>query len=247
MPAAPAASGRLFFDGAPSRRSALRWAGAGAAGLMLGACASAPPPAAVTDDWHDVPLPGKRKTDYRWESQPEGRVIVASADHSASMYRKRVNRPAGVVREVEFSWWVQSLPEGGDISESGATDAAARVIFAFGGDVSKLSQRTQTMFELARTLTGEAPPYASLAYVWDAAAPVGKVVVHPRTDRMRKIVVESGRDGLRQWKRYRRSLAADYRAAYGEAPGPLLAVAVMTDGDNTNSRLVTRYRDIVWS
>jgi head-tail adaptor len=72
------------------------------------------------------------------------------------------------------------------------------------------------------------------------------VVVHPRTDRMRKIVVESGRESLRQWRRYRRSLAADYRLAFGEAPGPLLAVAVMTDGDNTRSRLLTRYRDISW-
>jgi hypothetical protein len=102
------------------------------------------------------------------------------------------------------------------------------------------------MFELARTLSGEAPPYATLAYVWDATAPVGRVVVHPRTDRMRKIVVESGRESLRQWRRYRRSLAADYRLAFGEPPGPLLAVAVMTDGDNTRSRLLTRYRDISW-
>lgn len=31
---------------------------------------------------------------------------------------------------------------------------------------------------------------------------------------------------------------------FGEAPGPLLAVAVLTDGDNTHSQLTTRYRDI---
>jgi head-tail adaptor len=61
---------------------------------------------------------------------------------------------------------------------------------------------------------------------------------------VRKIVVESWPAGLRQWKRYRRTLAADYRLAFGEAPGPLLAVAVMTDGDNTRSLLTTRYRDI---
>ena len=102
------------------------------------------------------------------------------------------------------------------------------------------------LFELARTLTGEAPPFATLAYVWDTRAPVGHVVVHPRTDRMRKIVVESGPDGMRRWRRYRRSLVADYQLAFGEAAGPLLAVAVMTDGDNTGSRLTTHYRDIVW-
>jgi Protein of unknown function (DUF3047) len=160
------------------------------------------------------------------------------------MYRKRVTRSAALLRDVEFSWLAQALPEGGDVSDADASDAAARVLFAFGGDHARLSARNQLSFELARTLTGEAPPFATLAYVWDTSAPVGRVVTHPRSDRVRKIVVESGRDGLRQWKRYRRSLSADYRLAFGDAPGPLLAMAVMTDGDNTRSQLTTRYRDI---
>ena len=226
-----------------ARRQALRLFAGAAAGSLLGACATTPVPP-PPDDWHDVPLPGKRPTAYRWELLPEGRVLVAQAEASASMYRKRVNRPAEALRDVQFAWWAQALPEGGDVSDVEATDAAARVLFAFGGDHSKLSVRNQMMFELARMLTGEAPPFATLAYVWDAKAPVGRVVVHPRTDRMRKIVVESGSNGLGQWKRYRRSLVADYKLAFGEAPGPLLAVAVMTDGDNTRSRLTTRYRDI---
>jgi len=212
---------------------------------MLGACTTTPP--LPTDDWHDVPLPGKRRTTYRWVSLPEGRVLLAQADNSASMFRKRLAKPADGVRHVEFSWSVQSLPKGGDVADADACDAAARVMFAFGGDHAKLSLRNRMMFDLAHAVTGESPPFATLAYVWDTAAPVGRVVLHPRTDRMRKIVVESGSDGLRQWKRYRRSLGADYRMAFGEAPGPLLAVAVMTDGDNTRSRLTTRYRDIVWA
>jgi Protein of unknown function (DUF3047) len=189
---------------------------------------------------------GKRRTAYRWELMPEGRVLVAQADNSASMYRKRMSRPADTLRDVEFSWLVQALPEGGDVSDANACDAAARVLFAFGGDHARLSARNQLMFELTRTLTGEAPPFATLAYVWDASAPVGHVVTHPRSDRVRKIIVESGPRGLRQWQRYRRTLSADFRLAFGEAPGPLLAVAVMTDGDNTHSQLTTRYRDIAF-
>jgi len=212
---------------------------------MFGACSTAPPsePPSV-EAWHDVPLPGKRRTAYRWELLPEGRVLVAAADNSASMYRKHVARPADTLGDVEFSWRVQALPQDGDVSDPDAADAAARVLFAFGGDHSRLSARTQMLFELARTLTGEAPPFATLAYVWDNSAPVGRVITHPRSDRVRKIVVESGRDGLRQWKRYRRALSADYRLAFGEAPGPLLAVAVMTDGDNTRSQLTTHYGTI---
>jgi hypothetical protein len=228
-----------------SRRRVLSLAAAGAAGSMLGACGSMPAVPADAE-WHDVPLPGKRRTQYRWEIQPEGRVLLAQANASASMFRKRLARPAEAPSEVEFAWWTQTLPEGGDVSDAESSDAAARVLFAFGGDHAKLSVRNQMMFEMAQSLTGEAPPFATLAYVWDATAPVGRLVVHPRTDRIRKIVVESGSEGLRQWRRYRRSLAADYRFAFGEAPGPLLAVAVMTDGDNTRSRLITRYRDIAW-
>jgi hypothetical protein len=118
------------------------------------------------------------------------------------------------------------------------------VLLAFGGDHTRLPARTQMMFELARALTGETPPYATLAYVWDAKASVGSVVTHPRSDRVRKLVVESGSGALRQWRYYRRNVANDFRLAFGEVPGPLLAMAVMTDGDNTGSTLHTRYRDI---
>jgi Protein of unknown function (DUF3047) len=215
-----------------------------AAASMFGACTTPPIATPGAEDWHDVPLPGKRRTAYQWELTPAGRELVARADNSASMYRKRVARPAQTLRDVEFSWMVQTLPEGGDVTDANACDAAARVLFAFGGDHARLSARNQLSFELARTLTGEAPPFATLAYVWDTVAPVGRVVTHPRSDRVRKIVVESGPGGLRQWKRYRRSLNADYALAFGEAPGPLLAMAVMTDGDNTQSQLTTRYRDI---
>lgn len=215
----------------------------------LAGCAGLPstPDATVHPEdvvWQNVPIPGKARTTYRWERREGRRELVAHADNSASIFRRRFDKPMLVPREVEFGWWAQDLPRGGDVAESGRTDAAARVMFAFDGDRSRLSQRTQIMFDLALTLTGEAPPYATLVYVWDSSAPVGTVIVHPRNDRVRKIVVESGHGALRQWRHYRRSLADDYQQAFGEPPGPVLGVAVMTDGDNTRSRLTTRYSDI---
>jgi Protein of unknown function (DUF3047) len=228
----------------PARRQVITLLAGAAAASMLSACTTPPAAPPTAEDWHDVPLPGKPRTTYHWELTPQGRELVARADRSASMYRRRLQEPSDGLHEVEFSWWADALPEGGDVSDGSASDAAARVLFAFGGDHARLSTRNQLSFELARTLTGEAPPFATLAYVWDTSAPVGSVVTHPRSDRVRKIVVESGPGALRQWKRYRRTLGADFRFAFGEAPGPLLAVAVMTDGDNTRSRLTTRYRDI---
>ena len=226
---------------------ALRIALAISSALLVGACATPPArPAApvLVADWHAVPLPGKRPTDYRGEHKDGRSAVAARADGSASMWRRRVARPADAIGEVEFSWWAQALPAQADVSQAEHGDAAARVIFAFAGDSGRLSARNQMLFDLTQALTGEPPPFATLVYVWDAKAAVGSVIVHPRSDRIRKIVVESGTSNLHRWRSYRRNLAADFRLAFGEAPGALQAMALMTDGDNTLSQLATWYGDI---
>ena len=76
-------------------------------------------------------------------------------------------------------------------------------------------------------------------YVWDARAPVGTVIVNPRSDRVRKIVVDSGPMNLKRWRDHRRDLRADFELAFGEEPGPLRSIAVMTDSDNTGSRALS--------
>jgi hypothetical protein len=88
------------------------------------------------------------------------------------------------------------------------------------------------------------PPYATLMYVWDNEAPVDSVVVNPRTDRVRKIVLDSGPQHLGRWRDHQRDLAADFRRAFGEEPGRLVAVAVMTDGDNTRSSTRAWYGEV---
>ena len=218
-----------------------------AAATLAGCAAPAvhPTDPVAAADWHAVALPGKRPTEYLNERKDGRDAVAARADRSASMWRRQVARASDALGQVEFSWWVQALPTDADVAQAELADAPARVMFAFAGDTSRLSARNQMLFDLARALTGEPPPYATLVYVWDAKAPVGSVIVHPRTDRIRKIVVESGSSGLRKWRNYRRDLAADFRLAFGEVPGALQAMALMTDGDNTQSRLATWYGDIV--
>jgi hypothetical protein len=78
-------------------------------------------------------------------------------------------------------------------------------------------------------------------YVWESSAPVGTVIIDGRSDRVRKIVVDSGAAHLRGWRDHRRDLVADFRLAFGEDPGPLTAIALMTDSDNTRSRAEAWY------
>ncbi len=191
--------------------------------------------------WHAVALPGKEATRYSWARKDGRAALAAVSEASASMYRQHVSKAPGDLGDVSFSWWVQDLVVGGNVAEAAREDAPARVMFAFGGDTARLPMRTRALFELAEALTGERPPYATLMYVWDAQAPVGSVIVNPRSDRIRKIVVDSGPAELRRWRLHRRNLVADFHLAFGEAPGALRSIAVMTDSDNTRSRAASWY------
>jgi hypothetical protein len=213
--------------------------GAGSPGAADSAAA-----AASAADWKAVPLPGKASTQYRPVSVDGRRAIHARAERSASMWRQQLRvRPQDLGR-LTFSWKVPRLIEGADLSSSEADDTPVRVVLAFDGDHGRLSMRNRMLFDLAQALTGEAPPFATLMYVWEPKAAVGSVIRAPRTDRVRGLVVESGGQRLDQWLHYERDIVADFRQAYGEDPGELIGVAVMTDSDNTSSEIEAFYGGI---
>lgn len=208
---------------------------------LLAGCAAttAPPPAA--QGWQPLSLPGKTATRYSWTEKDGRPALEAASERSASIWRKRLEPAVLSIGEVGFSWWVQDLIPNASVADIDHEDAVARVIFGFAGDIGQLPLRTRMKFELAQALTGEVPPYATLMYVWDSKLPVGTVVINPRSDRIRKIVVDSGPLELRRWRDHRRDLAADFRLAFGEAPGSLISMAVMTDTDNNRATARTWY------
>jgi len=195
----------------------------------------------LPDGWQPVALPGKLRTHYG-PARKDGRdAMAARSQRSASMLRKRVQVAPESLGAVTFSWWVDDLIADASVADIDREDAPARVLFGFEGDMARLPVRTRLMFELAQALTGETPPYATLMYVWDAKAPVGTVIVNPRSDRIRKIVVDSGPLNLKRWRDHRRDLRADFKLAFGEDPGTLQSIAVMTDSDNTRSSALSWY------
>jgi hypothetical protein len=227
----------------------MRWRGVVCGGLLLAGCASVAPPvhdgvAEVLPGWQEFVLPGKRSTHYwaGWEG-PQ-RVVHARADASASMLRRRVRIEAAELGSVEFSWRAGALIDGADLTDADASDSPTRIVLAFDGDPARLSQRNRMLFDLAQVVSGEAPPYATLMYVWDSRAAPETVIASRRTDRVRKIVVESGPERRGRWLHYRRDIAADYRRVFGEAPGALIGVGLMTDADNTRSRAEASYGEV---
>jgi Protein of unknown function (DUF3047) len=185
--------------------------------------------------WQHFTLPGKTSTEYL-RTRVDGRdAMAANAASSASLMRKAVNIPASELDNIKFSWKVPDLIDQADLAVRENADSPVRIVLAFDGDRSKFSAKNAILSELAHVMTGEPMPYATLMYVWSNQRAPGSVIISSRTDRVRKIVVESGALNLNQWLDYERNIRADFEKAFGEAPGALIAVGIMTDTDNTRT------------
>jgi hypothetical protein len=138
---------------------------------------------------------------------------------------------------LQWRWKTDALVPGADNRDKKREDAPLRVIVGFDGDLSTLppSEKGLLLADL---------PYATLMYIWSDHAAVESVIPSAHTSRVKMLVVASGARGLGQWHTERRNLAADYRRAFGTAPGRVLSVAVMTDTDNTGTKAVGEYADI---
>ncbi|OYU32297.1 MAG: hypothetical protein CFE39_04200 [Comamonadaceae bacterium PBBC2] len=228
--------------------------------VILGGCAwhIAPAPSVVSKpsqgplvfkpqdkaQWEVVTLPGKLRTAFRLEQRDQRPAVLAHAQSSASMLRQRVNIAPEQLGQLQFEWQVENLMATADMSVRELEDSPVRVILAFEGDRSQFSAKNAMLSELTQALTGEAMPYATLMYVWSNQHPVDTVIINPRTDRVRKWVVESGPQHLNQWRQYRRDIRADFEKAFGEPPGKLVALAIMTDSDNTQGNVRAWYGNI---
>ena len=210
--------------------------------LLLAACAPLPPapvagpPDSIWQDWSHQSLPGKTPTLFK-NVRIDGRdAIAVDARSSASLLRHKLRVEPEGLGALRFSWKVPALMEDADLATREKDDAPVRLVLVFEGDRSRFSARDAALSELARMLTGEEMPYATLMYVWCNRREPGTVITSPRTDRIRKLVVESGRTHLNEWREYERDIRADYLRAFGEEPGALVGMAIMTDSDNTRSR-----------
>lgn len=191
--------------------------------------------------WEALILPGKNAAPFEPAIAMGEEALRVQADSSVSILRQRFGEGLPSVGRLSFSWKIDVLPVKADLRDAQAEDAPVRIVLAFGGDRSLLSPRTHRLSELSRLLTGEDLPYATLAYVWSDGEPLETVINNPRTDRIRKLVVETGDRSLGRWRKYDRDVQTDFIRAFGEPPGPLLAIALMTDTDNTSSQLQAWY------
>ena len=195
--------------------------------------------------WEIFRVPGKQPGHYRYV-QHEGRdAVLALADASGSMLRHRQHVEPDNLGRVSFSWNVPAATLEANASLPRLEDVPVRLVLAFEGDRSRFSLKNSLLSELSQLLTGEQLPYATLIYSWSRVSPPGEVIFNDQTDRIRKLVVESGDSGYNQWRSYERDIRADFRRTFGEEPGALSSFAVFTEGEKDQGLLQAWYGPVM--
>lgn len=206
-----------------------------------------PPGEALPQGWQPWILSSfKRPTSYRLVSREGKTVVRAEARSSASGLIHPLVLNPGTYPLLQWRWKVDELIARADNTQKHLEDAPARLVVSFDGDMEKLTPQDRMLFDNVRILTGQQMPYATLMYIWGNRSPRETVIPNKHTSRVRMIVVESGRDKLGSWQDVTRHVIEDYRRAFGEEPGRISAVGIMTDTDNTGGNAQAYYGDIVF-
>src|SRR5690606_12607152 len=130
---------------------------------------------------------GKRTPTLYTPTQHAGRpALQADSTGGDSLVRMRLQATEPPAGRLLFSWFTHGLNHDADLADAAVDDAVVRVILQFGGDRGRFTPRDHRMTELVRLVTGEPLPYATLIYVWDPVRPVGTVIRHQRSGRIRK-------------------------------------------------------------
>lgn len=186
----------------------------------------------------------KKQTQYQLVSEQDKTILHARAAGASSGLMQHVSIDPLAQPWLSWQWRIGSVIATADNYQRDAEDSPARIILGFDGDKDTLPFADQILFETAKVITGHDFPYATLMYVWENKAPVGSVIASTRSGRIKMMIAGSGSEGIGQWHEFTRNIAEDYEKAFGEKPGKLIGVGVLTDTDNTGETVEAWYGDI---
>ena len=227
--------------------------------MLLSSCAQVPPapPAQVTPisagrpggaypgGWHTLVFSKFRKeTRYALVDDCGTTVVEARADGSSSGLIELVDIDPSKYPWLTWRWQVAHWTPGIDNTRRETEDAPARIEISFDGDSKKLSIGDRLWAAQVKALAGIDLPYATLEYVWGDGAPKEAIIENTWTSRIRMILVESGPERVEEWVTETRNVYEDYQRVFGEAPGRIAAIGIITDTDATSAKAEAYYGDI---
>jgi hypothetical protein len=146
--------------------------------------------------------------------------------------------PRTTADTLHWRWRLDVPMPAANLRRKEGDDAPLKVCAMFDLPLDNIAFLERNLLRLARRISGEYLPGATLCYVWDHTLPVGTELANAYTRRVRNVVLDSGGQGLGQWVTHQQDLQADFLRIFGaesDTVPPLLAIVVGADGDNTGS------------
>ncbi len=200
---------------------------------------------ALPAEWKQVSLASfKNNTDYALVVEDGAVVLRATAHNAASVLAARADFDPHQFPMLSWRWKVAQGIPAANTAEQSKEDAPARLMVAFAGDMSKLPFKERATASAAQSISGQALPYATLMYVWGSKVAIDSITTSSRSSRVRMLAVATDDQGIGRWQSYARNLAEDFKRAFGEEPGKVTSIQVMTDTDNTGADAQAYYGDI---
>jgi len=178
-------------------------------------------------DWEARSFSGE--TEYSLQEEDGRTVLHALSSASASgLYYEDIEINLAQTPYLNWSWKIGNILSGHDERSRAGDDYPARVYVVFSGGM---------FFWQTRAIT----------YVWSSNQPAGSEWTSAYTGNVKMVALRGGDAELGQWVGERRDVAADYRRLFGSEPRRIVAVALMTDTDNTGEFAEAWYGDIWFS
>ncbi len=176
--------------------------------------------------WQEKRFEGE--TEYRLSRENHLTSLRAHSEGAASGRFKETTVDLSTTPVLHWSWRIDNLLPNVNEQTKAGDDYPARVYVVFSGGV---------FFWRTRAIN----------YVWSSHQPVGTTWPNAFTANAMMVAVQSGPQQLGQWVSEQRNVAEDYRQLFGEEPGTVDAVAIMTDTDNSGQHATAWYGDIWFS
>jgi hypothetical protein len=165
---------------------------------------------------------------------------------SSASYGHLLWSPTGAWSEMlQWQWRVDQALSQADLATRAGDDTALRVCALFDLPLSELPFGQSVQLRLARSVSGQALPSATVCYVWDDQQAANARIHNAYSDRVRYWVLRGRGSKPAQWYAERRDLKQDYLTLFGpraQGAPPLVGISVGADADNTQGHSVAWVR-----
>lgn len=187
------------------------------------------------------------------EVQAERALKVSTQSSYGSLVHDQAPIAAG---RLQWRWRLDQALTGSkvapDILTKAGDDAALKVCVMFEHPLQRVPFVERSLLRIARRISGEDLPAATLCYVWDSVYPAGLQSANPYTKRVRFITLQGKGAPLGQWQNESRDVAADFAQLFadespaGSSAPQARAVLIGADSDNTGSQSVGWVKALDW-